>query len=69
VTPALIGMPSAENTARNPSDTAPAEAMARSTRPPRSVPSSSRPMKYDRYAGSIGNPHGFTAATSPAVNA
>jgi hypothetical protein len=26
-------------------------------------------MKNDRYAGSIGNPHGFTAATSPAVNA
>ncbi len=35
----------------------------------RSTSSSSSPMKNDRYAGSIGNPHGFTAATNPAVNA
>ena len=29
----------------------------------------SMPRKYDRYAGSIANPHGFTVATAPAVNA
>ena len=71
-TPAFTSVPTIPKTTKKPADTAAPTSSAVPTlaRLSSSVPfATSMPRKYDRYAGSIANPHGFTVATAPAVNA
>ena len=74
--PAWTMAPMIVNTVMNPSDTTRLTAMARCTLaagagagPTERAPAASIPRKYDRYAGSMANPHGFTVASMPVVKA
>src|ERR671910_3118960 len=69
--PALTSAPLTPKTTRNPADTTTPTARPRATLAPRPLGLSllSSPVKYDRYAGSMAKPHGFTVATRPAANA
>jgi len=68
-TPIWNSMPSTPNTTANPNDPAATTPSARLQRCAAGTAPSSADTNNARYAGNIANPHGFTVATIPDVNA